>query len=76
MAKLIVVTRDGTEHEIEGDTSLTVMENIRDNGFDELLAPTGITLQRASREATPLIDRLEQAILCHFREGRPMDVAA
>jgi len=22
MAKLIVVTRDGTEHEIEGDTSL------------------------------------------------------
>ena len=28
MAKLIVVTRDGTEHEIEGDTSLTVMENI------------------------------------------------
>ena len=36
MAKLIVVTRDGTEHEIEGDTSLTVMENIRDAGFDEL----------------------------------------
>jgi 2Fe-2S ferredoxin len=41
MAKLIVVTRDGTEHEIEGDTSLTVMENIRDNGFDELLALCG-----------------------------------
>src|SRR3546814_20222510 len=41
MAKLIVVTRDGTEHEIEGDTSLTVMENIRDAGFDELLALCG-----------------------------------
>ena len=41
MAKLIVVTRDGTEHEIEADTSLTVMENIRDAGFDELLALCG-----------------------------------
>src|SRR3546814_1309686 len=41
MAKLIVVTRDGTEHEIEGDTSLTVMENIRDAGFDELPALCG-----------------------------------
>lgn len=41
MAKLIVVTRDGAEHELEGDTSLTVMENIRDAGFDELLALCG-----------------------------------
>lgn len=41
MPKLIVVTRDGTEHEIEGDTSLTIMENIRDAGFDELLALCG-----------------------------------
>ena len=35
------MTRDGTEHEIEGDTGLTVMENIRDAGFDELLALCG-----------------------------------
>lgn len=41
MTKLIIVTRDGTEHEITGDTSLTVMENIRDAGFDELLALCG-----------------------------------
>ena len=41
MAKLIVVTRDGTEHEVEGDTSLSVMEIIRDAGFDELLALCG-----------------------------------
>ena len=41
MAKLIVVTRDGTEHEIEGDTGQTVMEYIRDAGFDELLALCG-----------------------------------
>ncbi|MCC7393794.1 MAG: 2Fe-2S iron-sulfur cluster binding domain-containing protein [Sphingomonadaceae bacterium] len=41
MAKLIVVTRDGTEKVIEGDTGLSVMENIRDAGFDELLALCG-----------------------------------
>lgn len=41
MAKLIVITRDGTEHEITGDTGLTVMENIREAGFDELLALCG-----------------------------------
>ena len=41
MAKLIVVTRDGTEKAIEGDANLSVMENIRDAGFDELLALCG-----------------------------------
>lgn len=41
MAKLIVVSRDGAEKEIEGDTSLSVMENLRDNGVDELLALCG-----------------------------------
>jgi ferredoxin, 2Fe-2S len=41
MAKLIVVTRDGTEKEIEGQAGLSVMEIIRDNGFDELLALCG-----------------------------------
>ena len=41
MAKLVVVTRDGTEHEIEGDPKLSVMEIIRDAGFDELLALCG-----------------------------------
>ena len=41
MAKLVVVTRDGTEQVIEGDPALSVMENIRDAGFDELLALCG-----------------------------------
>ncbi len=41
MAELIVVTRDGTEHRVAGDPSLTVMEIIRDAGFDELLALCG-----------------------------------
>ena len=41
MPKLIVVSRDGTEKDVEGQIGLTVMENIRDNGFDELLALCG-----------------------------------
>jgi 2Fe-2S ferredoxin len=41
MPKLTVVTRDGTESIVEGRVGWTVMENIRDNGFDELLALCG-----------------------------------
>lgn len=41
MAKLTVVIRDGSEREIEGTPGLSVMEIIRDNGFDELLALCG-----------------------------------
>lgn len=41
MAKLIVVTRDGTEQAVEAQDGLSVMEVIRDAGFDELLALCG-----------------------------------
>lgn len=41
MPKLVVVNRSGEESTVEGDTGLTVMEIIRDNGFDELLALCG-----------------------------------
>ena len=41
MPQLIVITRDGTEHPIEGEAGLSVMEIIRDAGFDELLALCG-----------------------------------
>jgi 2Fe-2S ferredoxin len=41
MAKLVVVTRDGTEKEVEAQAGLSVMEIIRDAGFDELLALCG-----------------------------------
>ncbi|APW74289.1 MULTISPECIES: 2Fe-2S iron-sulfur cluster-binding protein [Sphingopyxis] len=72
MAKLIVVTRDGTEHEIEGDTSLTVMENIRDAGFDELLALCGgccscatchVHVEEGSRDAIPAMSEDENDLL-------------
>lgn len=41
MPKLIVVDRAGTEHEFEAETGLSVMEAIRDNGIDELMALCG-----------------------------------
>lgn len=41
MPQLTVVTREGTESTIEVEDGLTVMEAIRDNGFDELLALCG-----------------------------------
>ncbi len=41
MPKLIVTNRDGNTKTIEAESGITVMENIRDNGFDELLALCG-----------------------------------
>ncbi len=41
MPKLIVVNRAGEETTVEAADGLTVMEAIRDNGFDELLALCG-----------------------------------
>ena len=41
MPKLIVTTREGETSEIVVEDGLTVMEAIRDNGFDELLALCG-----------------------------------
>ena len=41
MPSLTIVTRDGAEHVVEAKAGWSVMENIRDNGFDELLALCG-----------------------------------
>ena len=41
MAELTITGRDGTEKTIQGKKGWSVMENIRDAGFDELLALCG-----------------------------------
>ena len=41
MPRLVVTNREGATSEIEVSDGLTVMEAIRDNGFDELLALCG-----------------------------------
>ena len=41
MPKIVVVNRAGEEKTVEADAGLSVMEAIRDNVFDELLALCG-----------------------------------
>ncbi len=41
MAKITVVDRSGNAREVQADNGLSLMEVIRDNGFDELLALCG-----------------------------------
>lgn len=41
MPKITVVARDGQESTIEAKVGLSLMETLRDNGFDELLALCG-----------------------------------
>lgn len=48
MPHIIVTTREGTEHRLAGKNSYSVMETIRDNGIDELLALCGGCLSCAT----------------------------
>ena len=41
MPQITIVTRDGTERQVEGRSGLSVMEVIRESGIDELLALCG-----------------------------------
>jgi 2Fe-2S ferredoxin len=41
MPKIIVVNQAGDEREIDAQSGISLMEAIRDNGFDELLALCG-----------------------------------
>lgn len=41
MPKLLVRTRDGAEHVIDGEVGVSVMESIRASSIDELLALCG-----------------------------------
>lgn len=41
MPKVIVTTREGEVREIDGEIGLSVMEVLRDNGIDEILALCG-----------------------------------
>jgi 2Fe-2S ferredoxin len=41
MPQITIVTRDGQENVVDGEIGLSVMEVIRENGIDELLALCG-----------------------------------
>lgn len=72
MPKLIVTNRAGETSEIEVEDGLTVMEAIRDNGFDELLALCGgccscatchVFVEDAGGEALPEMSEDEDDLL-------------
>jgi 2Fe-2S ferredoxin len=72
MAKLIVTTRDGTEHEVEGQEGLPVMEIIRNAGFDELLGLCGgcclcstchVHVDPAFADKVPAMNEIENELL-------------
>jgi Ferredoxin len=48
MTKIIVTTRKGEEHVLEGSEGTSVMQTIRDAGIDELLALCGGCLSCAT----------------------------
>jgi ferredoxin, 2Fe-2S len=48
MSKLTIVSRTGAEKEVEGQPGVSVMEIIRDAGFDEVLALCGGTCSCAT----------------------------
>ena len=41
MPKITVISRNGSARDVEAESGLSLMEVIRDNGFDELLALCG-----------------------------------
>lgn len=41
MTKIEVTTRDGVQHRLSGDDGISVMELIRNNGIDDLIALCG-----------------------------------
>ncbi len=48
MSTLLIVDRSGNEHQLKAEVGHTVMEIIRDNGLDELLALCGGCLSCAT----------------------------
>jgi len=81
MPKLVVTNRAGETSEIAVEDGLTVMEAIRDNGFDELLALCGgccscatchVYVDPAFQDKTSAISEDEDDLLessDHRREG-------
>jgi 2Fe-2S ferredoxin len=63
MVKLVVESRDGEAREIEAQSGVSLMEAIRDDGFDELLALCGGCCSCATRHVIvdpAFADRLPQ----------------
>ena len=71
MPSLTIVTRDGTERTVEARVGWSVMENIRDNGFDELLALCGGCCSCATCHVHVDPDWVGEAQAAQAGRGRP-----
>ena len=71
MPKLTVTTREGETSEIDVADGLTVMEAIRDNGFDELLALCGGCCSCATRHV--YLDEPEVAVPAEDQEKEVLE---
>lgn len=72
MIVINVVDRDGNEKSISTPTGLSLMEAIRDNGFDQLLALCGgccscatchVFIRRGTEDLTPALEGDENDLL-------------
>jgi 2Fe-2S ferredoxin len=81
MSKLIVVSREGEEQQIEGANGKTVMELIRDAGVEELLALCGgcrscgtchVYVDAAFADMLPPMGEEENALLDSSEHRRPL----
>jgi len=73
MTKLVVVNRQGEENEVEIAEGSSMMEAIRDNGFDELLALCGGCCSCATCHVYVEEDRLDELNPMSEEEGELLD---
>lgn len=80
MPELLVTTREGTETRVEGKAGLSVMEVLRNNSFDELLALCGgccscatchVYVDEAFVDRLPAMTEDENELLDSASERRP-----
>ena len=73
MTKLVVVNRQGEENEVEIAEGSSMMEAIRDNGYDELLALCGGCCSCATCHVYVEEDRLGELNPMSEEEGELLD---
>ena len=80
MVKLVIVNRAGDANEVEADEGMSLMEVIRDNGFDELLALCGgccscatchVYVDPAWTDKLPPVEPMEEDMLDFAADPRP-----
>lgn len=80
MPQLTVTSRDGVQHQVEGEGGRSLMETLRRAGFDEVLALCGgscscatchVYVDEAWREATGKPSAMEESMLDFAEEVEP-----